>query len=349
MAEMHAKRGFTLIELILVVGIVAIISVIAIGKFADVRKTAARRANVANIKNIDRTVRTALATIDMKEERVKGTFAYCESLVDCAMGGGDATGAEGEYAWSDAWYDGRGGIIPGIYCGIKYSTAVANANGTTTGVVAELESAHETNVGLGAFANSLGLHYLTEREVAALDEAGIRIVSRHNYANSQAAATWRWADSEYARTYGLHATGGGPGMRPDLSAAYPVVLTNGSAVAVLNPVKCESIYRDLGLDFAPTNNMGGLSASSPETYFQRGICKRVVVLGMGRDSEINTKYFENLPRNETLDKTFYRNYLLCFAMNNGTGNSGYTVTFAGVIDSQGNTWKGAQYAADWAN
>ena len=193
------------------------------------------------------------------------------------------------------------------------------------------------------------LFVIVDSEPPALDEAGIRIVSRHNYANSQAAATWRWADSEYARTYGLHATGGGPGMRPDLSAAYPVVLTNGSAVAVLNPVKCESIYRDLGLDFASTNNVGGLSASSPETYFQRGICKRVVVLGMGRDSEINTKYFENLPRNETLDKTFYRNYLLCFAMNNGTGNSGYTVTFAGVIDSQGNTWKGAQYAADWAN
>ena len=345
---MNGKKGFTLIELILVVGIIAVVSVIAIGKYADIRRTAAMRANVANIKNVDRTIRTALVTIDLKEDRVKGTFAYCESLIDCAMGGGDATGSEGEYAWSDAWYDGHGGVIPGIYCGIKYSTSVANAGGATTGIIPELESAHETNVGLGDFANSLGMHFLTGREVSALDEAGIRIVSRHNYANAQASATWKWADSEYAKTFGLHATGGGPGMRPDLSAAYPVVLTNGSAVAVLNPAKCESIYRDLGLDFATTNNVSGLSAATPETYFQKGICKRVVVLGMGRDSEITTKYFENLPRNETLDKTHYRNYLLCFTMNNGQGNQGYAVKFAGVIDSQGKTWKGSQYAADWS-
>ena len=37
------KKGFTLIELVLVVGIVAIISVIAIGKFTDFRKSASTR------------------------------------------------------------------------------------------------------------------------------------------------------------------------------------------------------------------------------------------------------------------------------------------------------------------
>lgn len=348
MKNMDKRGGFTLIELIIVIAVIAIVAVLAIGKFADIRKVAARRANVANIKNIDRTIRTALATKDLKEESVEDMFAYCESLIDCNFGGGDATGAEGGYSWEEAWYDGQGGIVPGIYCGIKHSTTVANAGGVTTGAIAALDEAHKSNVGLDAFAASLGMHYLNAKEVEALAKAGVRVVSRHNYANAQATATWRWSSSAYATDMGLHATGGGPGQRPDLSAAYPVVLTNGSAVAVLNPAKCASIYYDLGLDYAATNGVSGLSASAPETYFAKGVCKRVVVLGMGRDSEITTRYFENLPRNETLDKTHYRNYLLCFTMNNGTGNAGYTVTFAGVIDCQGNTWKGAQYNADWS-
>lgn len=345
---MKTKGAFTLIELMIVVAIVAIVTVIAVGKFADIRTTAARRANAANIKNIDRTIRTALADKDLKEESVKGMFAYCEALID-VDGNKVPEGAEGSYSWAPAsgWYDGAGGVIPGIYCGIKSSSIVENASGVTTGVAQDLVTAHENNVGLDKFAASLGIYHPTAREVESLRDAGVSIVAYHNYSNAQA-KNLGWSGSAWEQTYNLHSTGGGPGQRPDLSACYPAILTNGMAVAVLDPSKCETIYRDLGLDFGSTNNIAGLSASAPETYFQRGICKRVVVLGMGRDSEITTKYFENLPRNETLDKTHYRNYLLCFTMNNGQGNQGTTVKFAGVLDSAGNTWKSAQYNADWA-
>lgn len=347
MKQWH-ERGFTLIELMIVIAIVAIVTVVAIGKFADIRVTAARRANAANIKNIDRTIRTALADKDLKEESVKGLFAYCEALID-VDGNKVPEGAAGSYRWAPAsgWYDGAGGVIPGIYCGVKSSAVVENAAGVTTGVAQDLAVAHESNVGMDKFAPSLGIYYLNEKEVASLNDAGIGIVAYHNYSNAQATKLG-WSGSVWEQTYNLHSVGGGPGHRPDLSACFPAVLTNGMAVAILNPAKCETIYRDLGLDFGSTNNVTGISASSPETYFARGICKRVVVLGMGRDSEINTKYFENLPRNETLDKTHYRNYLLCFTMNNGQGNQGTAVKFAGVLDSQGNTWKGAQYTADWA-
>ncbi len=342
-----AKRGFTLIELMIVIAIVAIVTVIAIGKFSDIRVTAARRANAANIKNIDRTIRTSLAEKDLKEESVRGMFAYCEALID-VDGTKVPEGSEGTYLWAPAsgWYDGAGGVIPGIYCGIKSSAIVENASGTTTGTVQDLGTAHESNKGLGAFADSLGIYYPNAKEVESLKDAGVGVVVYHNYSNAQA-KNLGWSGSVWEQTYGLHSVGGGPGMRPDLSACYPAVLTNGMAVAVLNPAKCEAAYRDLGLDFGPTNNVTGLSASTPETYFRKGICKRVVVLGMGRDSDVTTRYFENLPRNETLDKTRYRNYLLCFSMNNGTGNSGTTVKFAGVLDCEGNTWKGAQYNADW--
>ena len=340
------RQGFTLIELVLVIAIIAIISVIAIGKFADIRKEAQRRTNVANIKNITRTINTKLA---MEEgEQHYGMFAYCEALIDCAEGGGVPTGTAGQYLWSDSWYDGAGGIVPGIYCGIKQSTAVSNASGVSTGAVSPIAEAHESNVGLDTFAGKLGMYFINDKEVKSLKDAGISILSYHNYRNAQA-TTLGWASTEWGKSYGLHATGGGPGMRADLSACYPVILTNGYAVAVLNPAKCESIYRDLGLDYASTYNVSGLSESDPETYFTKGICKRVVVVGMGRDSEINTKPFENQPRCPTLDKKHYRNYLLLFTMNNGQGNGGTTVTFVGVIDPAGNTAKAAQYNADWAS
>ncbi len=345
--NLKKQSGFTLIELVLVVAIIAIISVIAIGKFADIRKDAARKTNVANIKNITRTINTKLAMLDGETSR--GLFAYCESLIDCAEGGGAPRGSEGEYTARSAWYDGSGGVVPGIYCGIKRTEAVVNASGVGSGQIASIADAHESNIGLDAFASSLMMYYPTTKEVASLREAGISILSYHNYSNQQAAKVCAWAGSEWETRWGLHATGGGPGMRPDLSACYPVVLTNGMAIAVLNPAKCASIYRDLGLDYATTNNVEGLSAEDPKTYFAKGICTRLVAVGMGRDSRINTTLFENMPRCPTLDKTCYRNYILLFSMNNGTGNAGSAVTFVGVIDPAGNTAKQAQYNADWAS
>ena len=351
------KSGFTLIELVLVVGIVAIISVIAIGKFTDFRKDAARKTNVANIKNIARTINTELAMKD--GEKTTGMFAYAESLIDCAEGGGDATGAEGSYKVAENWYDGAGGVVPGIYCGVKRTGEVTNAGGVGTGEVAAIADAHEQNVGLEPLAKAttsrgattpakLCMYYLAAADVTALKDAGVSIVSRHNYSNMQA-STLNWNSSKYYTQMGLHSTGGGPGMRPDLSACYPVVLTNGSAVAVLNPAACESIYRDLGLDYATTYNVSGLDPNDPATYYAKGICCKLYVFGLGRDCAASTKFFENHPRCPTLDKTHYRNYLLIFKQNSGLGNSGSAVSFVGVIDPAGNTAKQAQYDADYSS
>lgn len=339
------KRGFTLIELVLVVGIVAILSVIAIGKFADVRKDAARKANVANIKNITRTINTKLAMLD--GEMARGLFAYAEALID-VDGQSAPTGTAGQYVWKSTWYDGNGGVIPGIYCGIKSTAVVENRDGVSSGTVANLADAHESNVGLEKFEGKLGIHYLVDKEVEALRDAGLSIVSYHNYSNAQA-RNLNWNSSVWNTKHGLHSTGGGPGHRPDLSACYPVILSTNSAVAVLNPVLCASVYRDLGLSFASTNNVEGLSDTTPESYFSKGICTRLVAVGLGRDCEANTSLFENAPRCMTLDKKHYRNYILLFELTSGQGNAGYTARFVGVVDPAGNTAKQAQYDADWSS
>lgn len=342
----QSKHGFTLIELVMVVAIIGILSVLAIGKFADLRKTSGRKANVANLKSIAHTINIEIAR--MEGESQKGMFAYAEALID-VNGTAAPTGADGTYDWRSEWYDGNGGIVPGVYCGIKRSEVVANASGVTSGEVQDLRVAHESNTGLDAFAAKLGLYYLTEKEVAALKEAGVSIVAYHNYSNAQA-KNLNWANSVWARKpWSLHATGGGPGMRADLSACYPVVLTNGMPVAVLNPAVCASVYRDLGLDYASTNDVAGLNAGLPDSYYAKGICKRLVVVGLGRECEATTRFFENPPRCPTLAATRYRNYLLVFEMGNGLGNSGTAVKFVGVIDPAGNTAKQAQYDADWSS
>lgn len=46
------KKGFTLIELIIVIAIIAILAAIAIPKFGDVRKNAALKSDIANAKVI---------------------------------------------------------------------------------------------------------------------------------------------------------------------------------------------------------------------------------------------------------------------------------------------------------
>lgn len=340
------RSGFTLIELVLVVAVIGIISVLAIGKFSDLRKTAGRKANVANIKNITRTINTEIARLDGETQR--GMFAYAEALID--VDGTDApTGADGSYLWKTSWYDGAGGVIPGIYCGIKSSTVVENAAGVTTGEITDLATAHEANTGLDSFAAKLGIYYPTAKEVAALKEAGVSILAYHNYSNAQSSKLG-WSSSVWAsETWGLHSTGGGPGMRPDLSACYPVVLTNGMAVAVINPATCASVYRDLGLAYGSTVGVSGLSSDQPDTYYTKGICKRLIVIGLGRDCEATTKFFESAPRCPTMAQTRYRNYLLVFQMNNGQGNEGVSTKFVGVIDPAGNTAKQAQYDADWSS
>ena len=181
---MKRQSGFTLIELVIVVGIIAIISVIAIGKFTDIRVDAARKANVANLKNITRTINTELARLD--GTKPLGMFAYVESLVDSAEGGGDPRGAEGTYLCRDSWYDGNGGVVPGIYCGIKRTGLMTNAGGVGTGEIAAIADAHEDNVGLESLATAtrsrgtttpakLCLYYLTEADATALAERSMAI------------------------------------------------------------------------------------------------------------------------------------------------------------------------------
>ena len=55
------KKGFTLIELIIVIAIIAILAAVAIPKFGEVRKNAAFKSDIANAKTIANAVTTLIA------------------------------------------------------------------------------------------------------------------------------------------------------------------------------------------------------------------------------------------------------------------------------------------------
>lgn len=63
----NKKKGFTLIELIIVIAIIAILAALAIPKFGDIRKDSAFKADIANAKTIANA-----ATILLTENTLTG-------------------------------------------------------------------------------------------------------------------------------------------------------------------------------------------------------------------------------------------------------------------------------------
>lgn len=59
------KKGFTLIELIIVIAIIAILAAIALPKFGQIRENGNIKADLATAKNIQTAVETAIANGDI--------------------------------------------------------------------------------------------------------------------------------------------------------------------------------------------------------------------------------------------------------------------------------------------
>lgn len=59
--QLSAKKGFTLVELIIVIAIIAILAAIAIPKFGSIKSDANAKANLATAKNIATIVSKELA------------------------------------------------------------------------------------------------------------------------------------------------------------------------------------------------------------------------------------------------------------------------------------------------
>ena len=358
----NVNSGFTLIELIIVIAILAFVTVVGIHSYGNIREIQAKKVNAANIKRVYH----ALATYETlnKEQGEKGFFNGFDSLIDVTAGG-KWTGTAGTFAWG-SWsvttrngtrtssFDARtanGGF--GIYDGSwKVLGALYNAAGQGSGNTASVEEAQEENKGMRSTGlyKQLGIYYLTDSDVTLLRDAGISYYYLHNPSTQQAyGASRNGYCTAVTEENGVSVSedrlkimGGGPGFRPDMSAFYPVYLTNGMPVAVISPTS--SIYDDLGYDLGMTN-------SAPSQTEAEAALKstKLIAFGIGRNAECVRSQFGlgEAPYNPYYDKRNYRSYIALFVLKSGGQGVVSACRLAGVIDCAGNTYKQAEYGVNW--
>jgi len=78
----------------------------------------------------------------------------------------------------------------------------------------------------------------------------------------------------YALYRDLKIMGGGPGFRPDMSAFYPVYITNGMPVAIISPTS--SIYDDLGYDLGKSLTV----KATAKTFFTGTVTSDAVAVNL---------------------------------------------------------------------
>jgi prepilin-type N-terminal cleavage/methylation domain-containing protein len=348
--------GFTLIELIIVVAILAFVAMVGLRGYANLRETQARKVNVANIKRIAH----ALATYETihKEQGTAGYFKNFDSLIDVASSGA-WYGTLGGIDWgtvSGGSTDARtvhGGL--GIYDGSwKVLGPLYNAAGEGSGATATLDASMDENRGMRdtGLYKSLGIYYLNTNDVALLRNAGITQILLHNPSTQQASGSRRGGycsalDDNGFTSDGLKTPGGGgPGFRPEMSAFYPVTVTNGLPVAIIRPNS--TIYNDLGYQCTFTNTS---PSASELTAAVSGQTTKLLAFGIGLNAECvkNPVGLGDAPYDPVFDKKNYRQYIAVFAVTTRGQGTPSTCHLAGVVDCAGNTSRAAEYGVNWSS
>jgi len=82
MAKKRKKKGFTLIELIIVIALIAILAAMAIPKFGAARASANKKTDVATAKNIATAVATRIAEGKITPPKASVTYADYQDALD---------------------------------------------------------------------------------------------------------------------------------------------------------------------------------------------------------------------------------------------------------------------------
>ena len=376
------KGGFTLIELIIVIAILAFVPVVGIHSYGNIKEIQAKKVNLANIKRVyaalstyetlckEQGVANFFAGFDSlvdaeaagKWTGAPGTFSWGETYTTVNVvddEGNQRYDSEGHplTTVSEDSFSGRDSRTVhsglGIYDGSwKVLAATYNAAGAGSGAVPGLADAQEKNLGTRntGLYKSLGIYYLTESDVALLKNAGVSYYYLHNPSTAQAYGATRGGYCTGVRTEngiavsadGLKIEGGGPGFRPDLSAFYPVYLTAGSPVAVVQPGS--TIYDDLGYSLGYTNSVFQASTASSALA-----STKLIVFGIGKNANCVRSQFGlgEAPYNPFYDKRNYRYYLAVFVLKAGGQGVASACRLAGVIDCAGQTYRAAEYGVNW--
>lgn len=317
---MKNNRGFTLIEMIMVVAIISLITTLAISKYGDYKKESARRLSISNQVRISQAVETFI----LKNE---GGLNKLDSLIEYDT----STGSAGNFAGQYNTALNTQASVGGIYRVPKVGTISEDILNKNSGIHKDL-------------AKILCVYYPTSAEVNALKEIGIDTVMRA-WANPIAApgpSGVKGEDDSYILIEN--------GLNPNASFAIVTSNSVGRALAAINISAGSSyasveeqkdykrgarIYQEMGADITIKNDADNYS--KPEDAKSVGV---LLAFGLGENASLVGKSggLSFLPTCKYLDSKYYSNYILLVRLN--PPSSGYgvvTAEFVGVLDPCGYT------------
>lgn len=299
----NRTRGFTLVELVMVIAILAIISTFAVGKFGNIQKQAARQVSVANMQNIGRLVESYITVNKGRLNRLDSLINFNTSLQQEDFGNFVKTGL----------YSGPDSSVPAVL---------------------------EKNSGLSdGLRNVLCVYGLSLAESKALyDDIGLKYVMRHWRNVSAAPGTGNKGDDGSvvedasvamdAELSSCVATTNKAGL---VCAAISGMVAEG-----------RSIYRDFGQDLLATSSSAFLNASNVrDEIFATG--GPLLAFGLGDSASIvgaTQGGIDAAPYSDSIQSKYYRQYILLVRLRHS--GSSVSAEFAGVIDPEGNTIRAAR-------
>ena len=326
---MKSEKGFTLVELVMVIAILSIVSTLAVNRIGALREKAARRVSIANQQSLGRAVETFLAIGDAGLNRL-------DSLIDAGTSDSGTAGYD---------FDDRGamGAVGGLYRGPDDEYDGLSA-----------EQIREKNSGLyddgpSSLVSVLCTYRASEAEAEALRKLGLKYVMRHNtHANASGSyaalpsSKYECDDKSVPQTL--------DGMDAELSACVAKTVTNGMVFAAVNPATHvgRTIFQACGQDLPSNKSLGESYDTATAAAEARASGGVLLAFGLGASSSIvgAAQGIDSVPYCEVLPRRFYRQYVLLFRLrSSGSGGaSGTAAEFAGVLDPMGNTVAAARQA-----
>lgn len=320
------KKGFTLIELVMVIALIAIVSTLAVSKIGDLRRSASRKVSIASQQAVSRAVETYLTVHNGKLNRLDWLM---DANTARGSGGGFDYGLTNKVAGAEGY----------LYMG------PCKASGMSWPFP---ESITETNAGLTPNLRDLLVPYsLNPKEIQALANLGLRMVMGHTvWTDKSPRAAYRDKGDDGAYLSDEAAIG----LSPARSACIATMVTNGMYVAAITAAKNtgREVYRDCGQQLLRTERED--SSYTPAAVLSELQSTGGVLLAFGLGSQasivgVSQGGLETAPYADYPLAKFYRQYILLVRVNRWKNGVPFA-EFAGVLDPCGNTIRMARAAVE---